>query len=117
MEVPEIDEHRPDAGDLLFDFSFSALNHSSMPSWDSGNHAFGLQQDRVASAQGAAPLAQVTASVGLMEPPAPRRKPKARTLRERDWEPVKSRVLELVKTETLCDVRAILMRETGFDAT
>ena len=59
-------------------------------------------------------------SAGLMTAPLlPRNKArtKAPTLRESDWAPVKDRVLELLKVNTLSAVRDIVAEEIGFQAT
>lgn len=117
MDVPEIGEHRLIVQGLMSGVTASPLNHTLTPSYTTGDYSFSLPQHQNLITEGDAPLIEQTSSAGLLEIPAPRRKPKARTLRERDWEPVKSRVLELMKTNTLTEVRAILVREVGFDAT
>jgi hypothetical protein len=55
--------------------------------------------------------------VSMPAPPLLGRKPKARTLREADWAPVKSRVLELLKDNTLTGVKELIRVELGFEAT
>lgn len=47
------------------------------------------------------------------------RRRKAPTLREHDWEPLKTRIVDLhVKMNmSLPDVRALMQKEQGFDAT
>jgi hypothetical protein len=54
-----------------------------------------------------------------MGPPKLPRKPKAMTLREQDWQPVKARVIELHIEQglPLPEVRARIEREMGFEAT
>jgi hypothetical protein len=58
---------------------------------------------------------QGTAATSMAPPP--RRKPKAKTLREKDWQPVKDRILDLLNTNSLTQVRAAIHEECGFEAT
>ncbi|OIW27887.1 hypothetical protein CONLIGDRAFT_705860 [Coniochaeta ligniaria NRRL 30616] len=54
-----------------------------------------------------------------MAPPPLNRRPKARTLRNEDWAPVKDRVLELRKDKRkrLREVKEMILTEFGFEAT
>jgi hypothetical protein len=81
MDLSDFDGHRPNAQDILSNLGFSPLNYISTPSCDSVNYGFGLQHHQVAGAEGDTPPIEQKTSAELMEPPAPRRKPKARTLR------------------------------------
>ncbi|KAH8906654.1 hypothetical protein BR93DRAFT_627353 [Coniochaeta sp. PMI_546] len=56
-------------------------------------------------------------SAEFMAPSRPMRKPKARTLRNEDWAPVKNRVVELLKEKPLGEVRSMIFTEFGFQAT
>ena len=56
-------------------------------------------------------------STGFLPKPPKVRKPKSKTLRAHDWEPVKARIIEHCKTQCLCDVMAEIKREFGFEAT
>lgn len=56
-------------------------------------------------------------SAECMAPSRPMRKPKARTLHNEDWAPVKNRVVELLKEKPLGEVRSMIFTEFGFQAT
>ncbi|KAB5585674.1 hypothetical protein GE09DRAFT_33710 [Coniochaeta sp. 2T2.1] len=66
----------------------------------------------------------VSAGNGMSEgsmaaPPHPTKKArtKAPTLRDSDWTPLKDRILELLKDNTLKEVKKMISQETGFEAT
>lgn len=63
------------------------------------------------------PVLDPSTAAASMAPPPQRRKPKAKTLREKDWQPVKERMLDLMKTKSLSQVRTAILEECGFEAT
>lgn len=85
---------------------------------DSDGHFDNELPDPVRSpAAASSPTIDATLTESMASPPRPIRKKKARTLREEDWAPVKERVLELLKDNSLRDVRGIILAEVGFEAT
>jgi hypothetical protein len=73
-----------------------------------------LQSSGLPSAAVNTPENPTRAQLTTSRPPV---RKKSKTLREKDWDPVKTRVLELLKDNTLAEVRRLILSEPGFDAT
>ncbi|KAG5658045.1 hypothetical protein KAF25_006996 [Fusarium avenaceum] len=91
-----------------------------MPDQDHAFHFPHIPQDSLIQApQDAGPLVDFDGSlVSSMGPPPKRRKKKAPTLRAKDWEPYKARILDLHVTQklSLVTVKNMMEREFGFTA-
>lgn len=116
---------------------FAGLNLTELhpethhPLWESPqqfmthqDHAFHYlhipQDSLIQEPQDAGPLVDFDGSlVFSMGPPPKRRKKKAPTLRAKDWEPYKSRILDLHDTQRLSleTVKNMIETEFGFTAT
>lgn len=91
-----------------------------MTSQDHAFHSLHIPQDSLIQApQDAGPLIDFDGSlVSSMGPPPKRRKKKAPTLRAKDWEPYKARILDLHDTQRLSleTVKNMMEMEFGFTA-
>lgn len=102
---------------LGFELHFSNADHQYQVSSPTDNGQ--MTKQNITSAPGLTSTSRDDQiSAGSMATPLPStRKPKSRTLRENDWNPVKHRVIELLKDKPLSEVMGAVTSEFGFQAT